>query len=377
MKRFKKMFLVALSLLLTEIPSHASYLRRSDPLVQVAILLDTSNSMDGLIEQAKSQLWRIANDLAYASRYGERPVLQVALYEYGNNTIAPGENYVRQVLPFTQDLDLVSQKLFSLRTNGGQEYCGAVIRDAVHALNWSNRSDVYKVIFIAGNEPFTQGPVFFRDAIHAAVRKGISVNPIFCGLHQEGVLSAWLDGAMAGRGSYMTIDPNQRIVVDPTPYDAEIGTLGMRLNETYLAYGEEGRSAATNRGIADQLAMTQGAAAAPVERSLFKGSRSYASAAPDIVSEVASGKMSADKLERKDLPERLQSKSSVELERYLKEQQINRETIQSRLRELKKSREEFLAKRQSTQTGAAMSLDQAILKAVREQAGRLEFKFPQ
>ena len=32
--------------------------------IQVALLLDTSNSMDGLIDQAKSQLWKMVNELA-------------------------------------------------------------------------------------------------------------------------------------------------------------------------------------------------------------------------------------------------------------------------------------------------------------------------
>ena len=32
------------------------------PRVQLALLLDTSNSMDGLIDQAKSQLWKIVNE---------------------------------------------------------------------------------------------------------------------------------------------------------------------------------------------------------------------------------------------------------------------------------------------------------------------------
>ena len=33
------------------------------PVVQIALLLDTSSSMDGLIDQAKSQLWKIVNDV--------------------------------------------------------------------------------------------------------------------------------------------------------------------------------------------------------------------------------------------------------------------------------------------------------------------------
>jgi hypothetical protein len=34
--------------------------------VQIALLLDTSNSMDGLIDQAKSQLWKIVNEMAFS-----------------------------------------------------------------------------------------------------------------------------------------------------------------------------------------------------------------------------------------------------------------------------------------------------------------------
>ena len=96
------------------------------PLMQIALLLDTSNSMDGLISQAKSQLWRIVNELASARRRGREPVIEVALFEYGNNRLNPEEQYICRVLSFTCDLDEVSERLFGLSTCGGEEYCGAV-----------------------------------------------------------------------------------------------------------------------------------------------------------------------------------------------------------------------------------------------------------
>jgi hypothetical protein len=37
-----------------------------DQTIMIALLLDTSNSMDGLIDQAKSQLWKIVNEVAAA-----------------------------------------------------------------------------------------------------------------------------------------------------------------------------------------------------------------------------------------------------------------------------------------------------------------------
>ena len=39
---------------------------KSPPVIELAILLDTSGSMQGLINQARTQLWTIVNELATA-----------------------------------------------------------------------------------------------------------------------------------------------------------------------------------------------------------------------------------------------------------------------------------------------------------------------
>ena len=56
--------------------------------IKVALILDTSNSMDGLIDQAKSQLWSVVNELAKARCDGQIPDLEIALYEYGNDQLS-------------------------------------------------------------------------------------------------------------------------------------------------------------------------------------------------------------------------------------------------------------------------------------------------
>ncbi|MBV6652737.1 MAG: hypothetical protein KI786_03225, partial [Mameliella sp.] len=80
--------------------------------IQVALLLDTSNSMDGLIEQAKSQLWSILIALSQTRKSNAAPNLEIALYEYGNDGLPASSGHVRQVLSFTQDMDEVSAALF-------------------------------------------------------------------------------------------------------------------------------------------------------------------------------------------------------------------------------------------------------------------------
>jgi len=210
------------------------------PLIQMAILLDTSGSMEGLIEQAKTQLWKIVNEMALAKQKGVNPQLEVALYEYGKSSIPASEGYMRMIVPLSVDLDLISEELFKLRTNGGSEYCGMVIQSAVKGLKWTQTNDHLKVIFVAGNEPFTQGSVDYKKACKESITNGIIVNTIFCGNYQEGVNTHWKDGADLADGKYMNIDQNKKIAHISAPQDKEIVALGKQLNQTYVAYGKTG-----------------------------------------------------------------------------------------------------------------------------------------
>jgi hypothetical protein len=134
--------------------------------------------MDGLINQAKAQLWEIVNELSYA-KYGiQKPNLEIALYEYGNSTLPMEEGYIRQVLQFSSDLDEISEQLFSLTTNGGQECCGAVIQTSLQELSWGKNKDDLRLLFIAGNEPFTQGKINYEEAIADAKEKDVVINTI-------------------------------------------------------------------------------------------------------------------------------------------------------------------------------------------------------
>ena len=200
---------------------------KEQPKVQLALLLDTSNSMDGLIEQAKSELWRIVNEFVAARRGGVGPELQVALYEYGNSGLSAESGFIRLISPLTTDLDKISENLFGLRTNGGSEHCGQVIQRAVEELKWSDSGADLKMIAIAGNEPFSQGPVDYRQACKAAIAKGIMVNTIHCG---GGIPEDWRDGALLADGKAMNIDQNQKVVHIEAPQDKEIARLGENLN---------------------------------------------------------------------------------------------------------------------------------------------------
>ncbi|HWN88647.1 MAG TPA: vWA domain-containing protein, partial [Chitinophagaceae bacterium] len=215
---------------------------KNSPKIQAAILLDVSNSMDGLIEQAKAQLWTMVNVMGKAKCNGETPQIEIALYEYGRDNNDLQKGYVKQITPFTSDLDDLSQKLFQLTTNGGQEYCGYVIHTSLNELNWDTTLSNYKVIFISGNEDFLQGNISYTLACNEAKKKGVIVNTIYCGDRLQGIKEHWNLLGECGNGSFTNINSDAKPEDIPTPYDSTLITLNYKLNGTYLYYGAEGRN---------------------------------------------------------------------------------------------------------------------------------------
>lgn len=334
--------------------------------IKVALLLDTSNSMDGLINQAKTQLWEIVNELSYA-KYGiQQPDLEIALYEYGNDRLESSDGYIRQVLPFSNDLDDISEKLFSLVTNGGKEYCGQVINSSIKELDWGIDTNDLKLIFIAGNEPFTQGKINYKEVISDAKEKDIIINTIYCGDYQTGISGKWKDGAELGGGDYMTINQNKEIVHIVTPFDDAIIILNKQLNNTYIYYGNRGKQKFSNQSKQDSNALEINQSVV-VKRAVSKSNRLYENASWDLVDKAKKSTIDYSEIDRKKLPVELQKKSDEELKKYVEEQDKIRSKIKVKINELNRKRKIFIAKKQneSMKKGA---LDNVIIQAIKKQA---------
>ena len=348
--------------------------RRAD--IQIAILLDTSNSMDGLIAQAKTRLWTVVNEFVKAKRGGKPPRLEVALFEYGNTRLSPQDGWVRRVLPLTDDLDKVSEALFALTTSGGDEYCGKVIADAVAQLAWSDSRDVYKAIFIAGNEPFTQGPVDFRAACRAAIGRGILVNTIYCGPEAEGARTSWKDGATLADGRYLSIDQNQAIADIPAPQDAEIVRLNAELNTTYIPYGRMGRAGQMNQAAQDANAANVSASVL-ASRANAKCTTFYCPSDWDLVDAIKTGKCKVEDLKDEDLPADLRKLGPAARRARVAEAGERRERIRTQVLKLNAERGKYLAAERAKQAAGSCidTLDAAMVRAVRGQVARLKFTF--
>jgi hypothetical protein len=345
------------------------HVHRDRPKVQVALLLDTSNSMDGLIFQARTQLWTIVNEFARSKRDGVRPRLEVALYEYGNDRLSPGEGYVRLVTAFTDDLDKVSEKLWELTTNGGTEMCGEVIAQSLEGLGWDNDPRTYKAIFIAGNEPFTQGERDYRKSCRAAIGRGIVVNTIHCGSRDDGINGMWQDGATRGKGEFMWIDQDRKRPMIRCPQDDEIARLSQELNGTYVAYGPAGAAGQARQAAQDQFAAENASAGTDVQRAVAKASSNYNNASWDLADAVRDGAVRLDEVKEEQLPEELRPLSLEQRRQYIDQQLARRNEIAGRIQQLNAERAKFLADEEKRQAGAggAETLDTAAVKVVREQ----------
>lgn len=339
------------------------------PTIQLALLLDTSSSMDGLIDQARTQLWHIANTLDAATFQGARPRLEVAVYEYGNDRLGAEEGHLRKVVGFTSELDEVSRALFSLSTSGGAEHAPQAIDRASTDLEWRTGDGVLRVMYVAGNETFQQGPVTWTDALDGASRRGIVVNTVFCGPPSDVDAGLWQAAAVRARGRHFTIDQSMRRVDPTTPYDDEIGRLGVAINDTYLGYGSAGRDGIANQAAQDNNSILSGSL---VERGLSKGTANYSNPRWDLVDAVNEGAVDLSQLDEADLPADLRGLDADARAKVVETRRAERAAITEQITKLRSQRDAFLRDVRSDDSAGA-GLDGAMVEAITEQAQRAGF----
>ncbi|MCY7291961.1 MAG: VWA domain-containing protein [Ferruginibacter sp.] len=351
----------------------------ANPKIQVAILLDVSGSMDGLIEQAKAQLWNMVNTLGKAKCDGTvSPKIEIALYEYGrsNNDVKAG--YVKQINGFISDMDSLSENLFNLKTNGGDEYCGQVIYTSLQQLQWDAAPENYKVIFIAGNEDFLQGSLHYTKACTEAKNKGVIVNTIYCGDKIQGIKEHWNLAGECGNGSFTNINQNAKDEDMPTPYDSLLYTYNDKLNSTYISYGYAGASYKTKQAKMD-VANASMSKSAQIKRIKAKSNAAvYNNAQWDLVdAKDKGGEVALEKIDKKELPDSLKNKTTDELKKIVSEKSKERNAVQTEIAKLNTQRDVYIAAekaKNATNKNNAATLETEVEKIIKEQAKRYKMK---
>ena len=362
-----KYFLITTFLLLA-----ASY-SNAQRKVQLVILFDTSNSMDGLLNQAKSRIWAIVNEASTLSYQGAPVTLEIAMYDYGNTGIPAAQNYIRKQLDFSTDLDLVSEKLFGLRTSGGDEYCPAVIVASLKELNWSSSPQDLKLIYIAGNESFKQGPVSTAVACELAVEKNVLVSTIFCGERLQGINLGWKSGADCAKGDYFNIDANVAVQQIETPFDDQIIEQNRLLNNTYIGYGSVAIESKSKQLSQDANAFGV-SKSVETERYLVKSKTAYKNESWDVVDANLADSTKILKLKDEELPAEMKGMNAEQRKAFVAQKTAERATIQKEMARLEAERSKYIAaEKAKANTAKTDDFGTAVATSLRSKAKTVGF----
>jgi len=339
--------------------------------VDLAICLDTSGSMSGLINAAREKLWQIVTELAQAK---PTPHLRVALITYGSPAYGRGTGWVKVQLDLTDDLDLVYERLMALGTSGGDEYVARAVTAALDSLSWDQDQGL-KVVFVAGNESADQDPdIPNARSCARAVASGVVVNAIYCGGESNRDSEGYRQVASMGGGRFAAIDHNHGTVTVATPYDAELATLSREINTTYIAYGAKRKESAARQLEQDRNAESLSGSVA-AQRACAKSSALYRNARWDLVDAKAEGRDIAE-IPEEELPEEMRKMSPEEREAHVAGLARKREGIKARIRELTEKRNAHVkAEMAKSRLSEDKAFDYAVREAVRTQAEASGFSF--
>ena len=346
--------------------------------IQVAILLDVSGSMEGLIEQAKIQLWSMVETLGKASCNGVKPAVEIALYEYGRPGNGEKNGFIKQISPFSTDLDELSASLFKLKTDGGDEYCGAAMVESLKNLAWRTDPGLYKVIFIAGNESFRQGSVSHLEACKLAKEKGVIINTIYCGAYQLGITEYWNLNGECGSGTYTNINQNEKYEDIKAPQDSLIYALNTKLNGSYITFNSIGIAKQQQQAGMDEANLTLGYSVAAKRAGAKANKAVYRNTTWDLVDAIDADSSVLAKLDKKFLPAALQNKTPEEIARYVSAKRQERGLIQKEIGRLLVEREKYVTAvraEKAKNTATAQNLENAIQNTIKSQAKNFRISF--
>lgn len=341
--------------------------------IQIVLLIDVSNSMDGLITQAKDQLWNMVKVVGKATCYNTRPSIEIALYEYGRSSNDPGKGYIKQISPFTKDLDSLSNALYSLNTQGGSEYCTNVINVSLDELMWDTSKTSYKTIFIAGNESFLQGDISLSIICKKAKDKGVIINTIYCGDRFKGIGEYWQLDIECSNGSFNHIDKDASAPYIPTPYDTALIVMNTKLNKTFIQYN--GYLGVIRQYDTMPIYDTKSIDKIIGWTVVRADTAFYNRSAWELVDAVEKDSTILKTMDRSKLPDSLKTKSTDELKAIVKIKSEERKLIRNEIKRLDGERDAFIRLEKVKLTSTIpQTLQSEIEKVIREQVKRFNIQ---
>ncbi|MES2317879.1 MAG: vWA domain-containing protein [Pseudomonadota bacterium] len=338
--------------------------------IELVFVLDTTGSMGGMLEGAKTKIWGIVNDVL--QRQGNAgATIRVGLVAYRDR----GDAYVTKVTALSDNLDSVYAQLMSFRPEGGgdgPEDVRSAMAEALRAGGWSAPGPrTSQVMFLVGDAPPHDD---YRNLASAtasareASRRGIIVNAIQCG-NDADTTTAWRNVAQYGGGEYFAIAQDGGVEVLVTPYDQELAQLGQQIGGTYMAYG---RSEERMKRQSAQVAMeSRVAAAAPpaakADRALNKALNDKAYDDSDLVQKASAGSVALPSIAEAELPDALRALAPEKRQAALDKAVGERKALRARIVALSNQRDQYLAEQRSKKGAGKAGFDKAVSGALARQ----------
>lgn len=347
--------------------------------LEMVFVLDTTGSMGGLIEGAKTKIWSIVNDVMQRK---DRPKVKIGLVAYRDN----GDAYVTQVTALTEDLDKIYSTLMDFRAEGGgdtPENVRRALAEGVEKVGWAKTNpNTAQILFLVGDAPPHNDYVQEPDVLVTtakAVKQNMIINTIQCG-NLDGTKEIWQTIAQRGEGKYFAIAQDGGVQAISTPYDVRLAELANKLGGTYLAYG--GGAGASGERFREESARKQAATeskvannapmAAQADRAMNKAINS-AAYSNDLIQSIENESVKLEDVKDEDLPENLKKMSPTERKKEVEKRLAERKAIRAEILELSKKRDEFI-KTERAKLGKQDGFDAAVSNALSEQMLRKGIK---
>lgn len=336
--------------------------------VEVAFVLDTTGSMESLIDGAKRKIWSIANSIIDINPNAD---VRMALIGYRDL----GDDYVVRSYQMSADIQGLYGNLLQFVADGGgdgPESVNEALDAAVKDLEWSKDDGTRRIIFLVGDAPphmdYANAPRY-PSVLAKARDKAIIVNTVQAGDEPE-TAEYWRDIARLGKGKYFAIpqDGGQVEVIN-SPYDDEIIVLQQKIDRTVVPYGtyekqQEVRAKMETKGAAP--------AAVQVDNSKFYSKRSASkeivTGGGDLLDDVRNNVRKLEDISEDELPADLKGKSAGDLKAAVTERTAARVKLEGEMAELIKKRDAYVAAQTAKTAGADQdSFDKKIKAGIAEQ----------
>ena len=328
---------------------HADTIADADdkPIVEVVFVLDTTGSMSAMLNTAKDKIWSIATSLAQST---VAPEIRMGLVAYRDR----GDTYVTKIVNLSTDLDDVYSKLLEFRSRGGgdaPESVNQALYEAVEDISWSKSSNAYRVIFLVGDQPphmDYDNDIPYMVSCERANEKGIVINTIQMGgeMRTEDI---WRDIVHRVNGEYIRVDRRASGLQIETPFDADIATFSDMIEAERIYYGSEREQKVSNDRIVKSKVMRKKlTSSVKARRSSYNFSESgkknlYGS--KELVEDIASNKISLERLDKKRLPKKMQKMSRKEQKTYIAKKSKKRKELKVKILALQEKRKAYIAKK--------------------------------